>query len=164
VADASPIVKEVFLDATPEEVFAYLTESTRYIQWMGVAAELDPRPGGIFRLDPNGSGSDAISGTFVEVTPPTRIVFTWGYESAGHRVPPGSTTVEIDLIPRAGGTLLRLVHRGLDGADQTGHTAGWAHYLERLGARAAGRDPGPDALADPRFRHSADVRPQRWTA
>ena len=130
MADAEPIVKEILLEATPEEVFAYLTDSARYILWMGVAAELDARPGGVFRLDPNGSGSDAISGRFVEVTPPTRLVFTWGYASAGHRLPPGSTTVEIDLIPQPdGGTRLRLVHRGLEGLDQMGHTAGWQHYL-----------------------------------
>ncbi|HLZ29199.1 MAG TPA: hypothetical protein VKV73_17935, partial [Chloroflexota bacterium] len=28
------------------------------------------------------------------------------------------------------------------------------HYLARLEARLADRDPGPDALADPRVRHS----------
>jgi uncharacterized protein YndB with AHSA1/START domain len=153
VAEAEPIVKEILLDATPEEVFAYLTESGRYVQWMAIAAELDPRPGGIFRIDPNGSGSDVISGRFIEVTPPRRIVFTWGYERAGHRLAPGSTTVEIDLIPRDGGTLLRLVHRGLEGDVRTGHMSGWQHYLERLHARVAGREPGPDALADPRVAH-----------
>jgi uncharacterized protein YndB with AHSA1/START domain len=154
MASTNPIIKEVLLEATPEEVFACLTQSGRYLEWMGVSAELDPRPGGIFRIDPNGSGRDAIRGTFVEVTPPTRVVFTWGYETAGHRFPPGSTTVEIELFPQPGGTLLRLVHRGFEGADQTGHAAGWQHYLERLRARVDGRDPGPDALADPRFRHS----------
>jgi uncharacterized protein YndB with AHSA1/START domain len=153
VADASRIIKEVLLDATPEEVFSYLTESEKYIQWMAVSAELDPRPGGIFRIDPNGSGSDTISGRFVEVTPPTRIVFTWGYERAGHPVPAGSTTVEIELIEQADGTLLRLVHSGLEGDVRDGHAGGWQHYLERLCARAAGRDPGPDALADPRIAH-----------
>jgi uncharacterized protein YndB with AHSA1/START domain len=71
VAEASRIIKEVLLDATPEEVFSYLTQSEKYIQWMAVAAELDPRPGGIFRIDPNGSGRDTISGRFVEVTRPT---------------------------------------------------------------------------------------------
>jgi uncharacterized protein YndB with AHSA1/START domain len=154
LANPSPIVKEILLEATPEEVFVYLTQSSKYLEWMGVRAELDARPGGTFRLDPNGSGTDTISGTFVEVTPPRRIVFTWGYERAGHRLPPGSTTVEIELIQQADGTLLRLVHRGLEAADRSGHAAGWQHYLERLRARTDGRDPGPDALADPLLQHT----------
>ena len=61
MTDARPIVKELLLDATPEEIFPYLTQSDYYTQWMGVAVELDARPGGIFRVDPNGSGSGVIA-------------------------------------------------------------------------------------------------------
>jgi uncharacterized protein YndB with AHSA1/START domain len=60
-------------------------------------------------------------------------------------VPPGSSLVEIDLIEQPNGTLLRLTHTGLPNAEQcAGHADGWTHYLGRLAAVAAGRDPGPD--------------------
>ena len=53
--------------------------------------------------------------------------------------------LEIDLIDRDGGTLLRMTHSGLPNAAQcAGHNKGWAHYLGRLGTAAAGRNPGAD--------------------
>jgi hypothetical protein len=60
-------------------------------------------------------------------------------------VPPGSGLIEIDLIDRDGGTLLRMTHSGLPNAAQCAdHAKGWAHYLDRLGLAAAGRNPGAD--------------------
>ena len=57
----------------------------------------------------------------------------------------GSSLIEIDLIERDGGTLLRMTHSGLPTEEQAAaHAKGWAHYLERLTAAAAGNDPGPD--------------------
>jgi hypothetical protein len=43
--DTGPIVKEIVIDAAPEDIFPYLTESTKYLLWMGVAVErLDQSP------------------------------------------------------------------------------------------------------------------------
>ena len=50
MADDEPIVREIYIDASPEETFPYLTESDKYRLWMGLSAELDARPGGIFRV------------------------------------------------------------------------------------------------------------------
>ena len=119
MADDSPVIKEIFIDARPEDIFPYLTESRKYLQWMGVSAELDARPGGIFEVDPN--GHDVITGEFLEVEPPHRVVFTWGWKEPGHPVPAGSTRVEIELKPERGGTLLRLTHRGLSGPIREKH-------------------------------------------
>jgi hypothetical protein len=56
-----------------------------------------------------------------------------------------SSLVEIDLVDRDGGTLLRMTHSGLPNAAQcAGHDRGWAHYLSRLAMAATGRDPGID--------------------
>ena len=118
---------------------------------MGVAAELDARPGGVFRVDPN--GRDVILGEFLEVSPPRRVVFTWGWAEPGHAIPAGSTVVEIDLIPQGEGTLLRLVHRNLpDGAVER-HAKGWVHYLARLKTVAEGGRPEADPFARPSHRH-----------
>ena len=62
---------------------------------------------------------------------------------------PGSSTVEIDLVPDGGGTLVRLVHRDLPPEAQELHDEGWQHYLGRLAAAAVGDDPGPDPWGEP---------------
>jgi uncharacterized protein YndB with AHSA1/START domain len=142
VADADPIVREIYIDASPEEVFPYLTNGDRYSLWMGLVAELDPRPGGIYRVQP--SPENVLRGEFLVVEPPRRVVFSWGFEGDGHAVPTGSTTVEIELIPQGEGTLLRLTHRGSPPDRRERHDRGWAHYLARLESVATGRDPGPD--------------------
>jgi uncharacterized protein YndB with AHSA1/START domain len=89
-------------------------------------------------------GSTA-EGRFVELVPDQRVVFTWGWRGSP-TVPPGSSTVEIELTPDGGGTLLRLTHRGLPAEDRAMHLIGWEHYLPRLAVAVAGGDPGPDAL------------------
>ena len=69
---------------------------------MAEGADLDPQPGGVVSwTHPNG---DTVSGRFVEVDPPRRLVFTYGWERAEVEIPPGSTTVEIDLIEQDDGT------------------------------------------------------------
>jgi uncharacterized protein YndB with AHSA1/START domain len=78
------------------------------------------------------------------VVPVHRLAYSFGWDGS-EVVPPGSSTVEIDLIEQSNGTLLRLTHTGLPNAEQcAGHAEGWAHYLDRLTKVAAGRDPGPD--------------------
>jgi uncharacterized protein YndB with AHSA1/START domain len=151
MADDEPVTKEIFIDAAPAEVFPYLTQSEKYVLWMGLAAEIDARPGGIFKVDPN--TRDIIFGEFLEVTAPHRIVFTWGWKEPGHPVPAGSTRVEIELQPRDGGTLLRLKHYHLPGPSRARHDSGWSHYLNRLKIVLRGGDPGPDPYADPQVRH-----------
>jgi uncharacterized protein YndB with AHSA1/START domain len=120
----------VRLERPPEEVFPYLTEADLYVSWQGVRAELDPRPGGVYRvwMDAN----TVASGKFVEVEPARRVVFTWGWEG-DEGVPPGSTTVELTLESDGEGTVLSLRHSGLpDGAAAAMHEEGWRHFTARL--------------------------------
>jgi uncharacterized protein YndB with AHSA1/START domain len=129
--------------ARPATVFSFFTDRDRWLSWQGLSAEIDPRPGGVFRMNVRGDGW--ASGRFVAVEPPRRIVFTWGWEGDASPVPPGSSTVEITL--EADGddaTRLTLVHRGLPLPALGAHRDGWNHYLDRLVVRAAGGDPGPD--------------------
>jgi uncharacterized protein YndB with AHSA1/START domain len=129
--------------ARPSDVYAYLTESVRWARWQGASAEIEATPGGRLRLT-MADGSMA-EGRFVELVPDERVVFTWGWQGSAS-VPPGSTTVEIELSPDGDGTLVRLTHRGLPPEDRVIHEIGWVHYLPRLAAAAEGGDPGPDAL------------------
>jgi uncharacterized protein YndB with AHSA1/START domain len=136
------------IKARPETVFSYFTEPDRWLSWQGVRAEIDPRPGGVFRMNVRGDGW--ASGRFVTLEPYERIVFTWGWEGEDSTVPPGSSTVEITLASvDDDSTLLTLVHRGLPVPTLEAHRDGWTHYLDRLTARAAGGDPGADPLAIP---------------
>lgn len=118
------------IEAPPEIVFSYLTDSSRFVKWMGVGAELDPRPGGRYRIDVD--GAHIVTGEYKEVERPHRLVMSWGWE--GHpTVPPGSTTVEITLTPERGGTLLRLRHLGLpDEGERRLHADGWVLNTGRL--------------------------------
>lgn len=60
-------------------------------------------------------------------------------------MPAGSSLIEIDLIEREEGTLLRMTHSGLPDAETcAAHEQGWTHYLARLAVAAAGGDPGRD--------------------
>ncbi len=144
--------REIFIQARPETIFRLLTDAKELLKWIGVSADLEPIPGGVFRVSPN--GRDVIRGEFIEVIPYTKVTFTWGYENAGPDRPrPGSTTVEIVLEERHDGTLLRLRHVGLEGGSRERHAAGWPLYLSRLRVAALGEDPGEDPLARPDIVH-----------
>jgi uncharacterized protein YndB with AHSA1/START domain len=131
--------------ARPATVFSFFTDRDRWLSWQGISAELDPRPGGVFRMNVRGDGF--ASGQFLIVEPPHRIVFTWGWEG-DPLVPPGSSRVEVTLAAEGDdSTRLTLVHSGLPLPALEQHRGGWDHYLDRLMVRAAGGDPGPDATA-----------------
>ena len=138
---------EVRIEATPETVFQYFVDPAKVVLWKAQNAELDPTSGGIYRIDVN--GRNIARGEYVEVTPPSRVVFTWGWEGDGSPVPPGSSTVEVSLEPDGDATIVKLRHSGLPADQLAPHTDGWKHYLPRLVVAAAGGDPGPDPQAGP---------------
>jgi uncharacterized protein YndB with AHSA1/START domain len=123
-----PVRREVRIAAPRELVFAYFTDPARMVDWFGQGALLEPRPGGTFRVDVN--GRDVVVGEYVEVDPPRRVVFTWGF--AGGAIAPGSTRVEVTLEPDGDGTQVVLLHHGLAGPARDGHAEGWSRYLARL--------------------------------
>lgn len=129
--------------APPSAVYAYLTDSDRWARWQGRSAIIEPRPGGRFEMTV--ANDTTAEGRFVTLEPDRRVVFTWGW--IGHpTLPPGSSTVELELLPDGDGTLVRLTHRGLPEEEQSIHRAGWDHYLPRLETVATGGDPGPDQI------------------
>ena len=135
--DTKAIEKVITIAARPETVFRLLTDPHEWVRWKGKIAQLEPRPGGTFHVDFQ-NDKDVVDGRFVEVIPSRRVVFTWGWQGSP-TVPPGSSTVEIDLEPDGDGTRLRLVHRGLPEAALASHTEGWDYFLPRLVSVAEGR-------------------------
>lgn len=125
-----PINVEVRVEARPETVFTFFVDPERYVRWQGARADLDPQPGGRYRVEME-DGS-AVVGEYVEVEPPRRLVFTWGWEG-NPEVPPGSSTVEVTLEPDGEGTFIRLRHSGLPTDEwRQVHRDGWDMFLGRL--------------------------------
>ena len=124
------IERELHIEAPPELVFRYLTDSDKLVQWMGRNATAEARPGGALRIDYN--GFDIMRGNFVEVVPSTRVVFTWGWETLGDAMRPGASTVEFDLSHDGAGTRLKMVHSGLTAAEAEHHGMGWDRFLPEL--------------------------------
>jgi len=141
------VVREIKVNAKPETVFSYLVDQDKLRRWMTIGGTMDPRPGGAFRWQV--TSEDIASGKYVEVKPPSRLVFTFGWEGEDAITKAGSSTIEITLTPDGNGTLVRLVHSGLPTAEAAEkHAFGWEHYLKRLAVAATGADPGHDTMQD----------------
>jgi uncharacterized protein YndB with AHSA1/START domain len=136
------LVREIVIGATPETIWPFLVDPAKHVEWLGTEADIDPRPGGGYRVLVAGQFQSA--GEYVEVVPQEKVAFTFGWEQEGNPIAPGSTTVEITLHPEGEKTRVRLVHRGLPDDAVGDHTSGWDHYLGRLAITATGGDAGPD--------------------
>jgi uncharacterized protein YndB with AHSA1/START domain len=102
--------------------------------WETPVAEVDLRVGGELRLvmrDPNGEEFGG-GGEYREITPPTRLVFTWTWD----RADAGQETqlVEVDFTERSDGTTtVVLTNRGLrDEASRESHRDGWEGSFDNL--------------------------------
>jgi uncharacterized protein YndB with AHSA1/START domain len=147
--DTTAVERELAIDASPEAVWEFLVDPQKATRWMGERATFEPQPGGLYRVEVI-PGNTAV-GEFVELDPPSRLVFTWGWEPGGvdTRVAPGSSTVEIELVRSGEGTTLRFRHYGLPNEEASqSHAHGWDHYLDRLVTAAGGGDPGRDPWLD----------------
>ncbi len=137
----------------PEEVFEYFIDPDKYRRWKGSEAELDPRPGGSYRVT---MGPQIwVGGKYVAVEPPRRLVMTWGFESPHTlprgmaQVPPGTSSVEFTFTSDGDDTLIRVRHVGLPTEEaQFAHELGWNTYLARLAVVRKGDEPDDDPVAD----------------
>jgi uncharacterized protein YndB with AHSA1/START domain len=140
--DTEPIVREIDIAAEPETVFGFFVDPDKLTRWLAVEATLDPHPGGACH-QVHDAGPDRglfhMRGEFLEVDPPKRVVFSWGFTEPQIGVAPGASTVEVTLAPVGDGTRVRLVHRGLPPAAVGDHSGGWTTMLERL-ARAVAEE------------------------
>ena len=134
---------EIRIEAPPKTVFALLTDPARMKTWFADLIEADPRAGGHLRA----SGSlGTIEGTYLEVVPDTKVVFTWGGVQG---LAPGQSTVEIILVPDAGGTIVRLRHFGLPGPVTEIHRQVWQRSgLAKIKDSAEGRTPPFTCMSD----------------
>ncbi len=127
------------LSAPAEKVFAAWTDPEKIIHWFGpaetadgsVRADMDVRVGGRFRIsfrDQDGEYHE-VGGTYREVVPNERLVFSWAW----HSTPERESLVTITLKPDGDATMLTLHHeRFFDEKARDGHERGWTGTLEKL--------------------------------
>ena len=122
--------RTVTIHAQPATVFSFFTDSDRWASWWGTGSTIDAKVGGrVFIRYPGGIEA---SGEVLEVTPPERIVFTYGFVS-GQPIAPGSSLVTIRLESASLGTRLRLVHEFAEAAVRDEHVQGWRYQLSVFG-------------------------------
>ena len=131
--DAKVVVRRT-VPASREEVYALWTDAERMREWIldGGSATLDVRAGGKYHLDMHYEGkSYPHNGEYLELTPPSRLVFTW--ISASTNWEPSIVTVE--LLARGDKTEVVLTHEGLPSKTAADHEGGWVEilgWLEKL--------------------------------
>jgi uncharacterized protein YndB with AHSA1/START domain len=126
------------LKAGAEEIFDLWTKPDLMVRWMSpfpgavdCKASCDPRPGGAFSLlMTSGELIREVSGVYVEVDRPRRLVFTW----TGPLTNNVNTLVSVEINPLGDETELVLTHERLPTtAIVEGHTKGWGNILDHLG-------------------------------
>jgi uncharacterized protein YndB with AHSA1/START domain len=127
--------------ATREKVFRAWTDPQALKAWWGPpgyetsAASVDLRAGGSYRLAMRKLPDGAVfhlSGEFIEVREPQRLVYTWRWEAQPEL---GDTLVTVEFNERGGETELVLVHERFPSlAVRNEHETGWNGCFERLAA------------------------------
>lgn len=124
------IRQEIEIAAPAAVVYRLLTNAEGLKRWIAADAEAEARPGGRLRWT-HQNGATMI-GRFLELEPPRRVVFTYGWERDLMGLPPESSTVEVELQEHEGTTTLRLTHRGIPPESVEDHGRGWMFFLGRL--------------------------------
>lgn len=123
--------------APPANVYAAWTEPEQMLLWWGpdagpvLSAEADVHPGGRFRVvfrTLDGEQHEC-RGTYREVEPDRRLVFTWQWLSMPERE--SLVTVALRAVPD--GTELTLTHAQFhDEKTRDSHRSGWNGALDKL--------------------------------
>ena len=127
------------LNAAPEKVFAAWTEPAQIVKWFGPdsgavrAADADLRVGGRYAIVFHTEDGEEhhVSGTYREVVPHQKLVFTWAWRSTPER----KSLVTVVIKPDDAGSLLTLIHEQFfDEAARDRHAYGWGGSLDKLEA------------------------------
>ena len=123
--------------ATAEEIFELWTKPDLMARWMSpfpgavdCKASCDFRPGGSYSLVMSSEEARReVSGTYVQIDRPRKLVFTWMGPLTNHV----NTLVTVELHPHGDETDLVLTHERLPTpAIHEGHTRGWGIILDHL--------------------------------
>ncbi|MEQ9301931.1 MAG: SRPBCC family protein [Cyclobacteriaceae bacterium] len=115
--------KDIWIDAPVERVFACFTDEKSMLSWHGKEVELDPRPGGIYKVVfENGT---TILGEYKEVQLNERVVYSAKYGEV-------ESLISIEFLSKNGGTRL-ILHQDFDPTlDTSSFNEGWDYFLDLL--------------------------------
>jgi uncharacterized protein YndB with AHSA1/START domain len=117
----------------PARVFSALTDPAKMSQWFfcmesgGTKVTNDLRPGGKYVVEmPHDGEPVVIHGVYLEIVPPTKLVFTW---NSTRGVKDSTVTFELSPIPQ--GTKLVITHELPEDKVQE-HREGWIACFDNL--------------------------------
>jgi uncharacterized protein YndB with AHSA1/START domain len=118
--------RSVVIHAEPNVVFRFFEESERWASWWGAHSTIESKPHGRVLIR-HAQGMDVV-GEVIEVDPPKRIVFSYGFLDR-KASPAGDSRVTIALEPLGQSTRLHLTHEFNDAAARDEHVQGWRFQL-----------------------------------
>ena len=121
--------------ASPERVFAAWTDVDQLAAWWwpqlaGTTYDVDARPGGRYRISSPATGT-TVTGSYSEVEPPRRLVFTWVWMDDGEQES-GEDTVVVTFEPVDEGTVVTVAHTSAEHVPEGGAEQGWNDVMDRL--------------------------------
>ena len=126
-------------NASPDKVFSAWSNPDLLKVWMGGKAvtspfaEVDFRVGGKYtvRLQPPYGEPFTVEGTYQEIDPPKKLVYTWVF--VGAEIETGETLVTVEFEAQNNGTQVTLQHEKLPNTQvRDHHNEGWTGLLENL--------------------------------
>jgi uncharacterized protein YndB with AHSA1/START domain len=142
------------IDAPPERVFEAWTQPAQIKQWMGAdddmevpSATVELRVGGRFRIQIQRADGEFFTavGTYREIKPPERLVFTWDWEKDGSGTEFGElegneTLVTLEFHARGKQTEVVLRHEKFTSQESRDrHEGGWERCLASLASFLVGK-------------------------
>lgn len=140
----SSIEREIQVQASPEVVFAVVSQPEHLREWWPDEASGEAvvgAPGELIWRNGETGTVDSVAYTVTEVDEPRRFSFRWCYSDGGERSG-ASLLVTFELAPVGDGTLVRLTETGFRDlgweaaaleAHYRDHVAGWDLFIPRLG-------------------------------
>lgn len=129
------LIKTIFLKASPEKVWAYLTEKDKLAEWFQEAFEnFAEGDNWAFKSQDSETPDKKLCwGKVLEAKPYSRLVYTFTHDFMNSH----ETTVTWELEESCGGTQLVLTHSGLEKADEAldmlaSHDKGWDDHFAKL--------------------------------
>ena len=134
------------IDAPRDDVFRAWTDPEQIRRWWGPGeftcpeAEVDLRPGGRYRLamQPRSGDPFVVGGTYREIEPPARLVYTWRWET-GPAADGSESLVSVEFNPHGDGTEVVLTHTDFpESHGPAPYQMGWEGGLDKFEALFAG--------------------------